>query len=105
MQLVCASANPDKVAEIRAILDTCDIELLPRPDDVRDVEEGAESLEGNARLKAQAICDATGMGAVADDTGLEVDALGGAPGVRSARFAGDARLPESAAARCGAFRQ
>jgi XTP/dITP diphosphohydrolase len=89
MQLVCASANPDKVAEIQAILASSDIELLPRPDDVPDVEEDAESLEGNARLKAQALSDATGMGAVADDTGLEVEALGGAPGVRSARFAGE----------------
>jgi len=89
MQLVCASANPDKVAEMRAILESREVELLARPDDVPEVEEDAESLEGNARLKARALCDATGMGAVADDTGLEVEALGGAPGVRSARFAGE----------------
>ena len=89
MQLVCASANPDKVAEIAAILGSSDIELLPRPDDVPEVVENAETIEGNARLKAQALCDATGLPAVADDTGLEVDALGGAPGVRSARFAGE----------------
>ncbi len=89
MQLVCASANPDKVAEIRAILHESDIELLPRPDDVPDVAEDAETLEGNARLKAVALSTATGMAAVADDTGLEVASLGGAPGVRSARFAGD----------------
>ncbi len=89
MLLVCASANPDKVAEIEAILHDSGIELLPRPDSVPDVVEDAESLEGNARLKARALCDATGIAAVADDTGLEVEALGGAPGVRSARFAGD----------------
>jgi XTP/dITP diphosphohydrolase len=89
MQLVCASANPDKVAEIRAILEASDIELLPRPEDVPDVEEDAETLEDNARRKARALCDATGMAAVADDTGLEVESLGGAPGVRSARFAGE----------------
>jgi XTP/dITP diphosphohydrolase len=89
MQLVCASANPDKVAEIAAILEPANIELLPRPSDVPDVVEDAETLEGNARLKALALCEATGLPAVADDTGLEVDALGGAPGVRSARFAGD----------------
>jgi XTP/dITP diphosphohydrolase len=89
MQLVSASANPDKVAEIQAILAASDIELLPRPVDVPDVEEDAETLEGNARRKARALCDATGMAAVADDTGLEVESLGGAPGVRSARFAGE----------------
>jgi len=85
--LVCASANPDKVAEIRAILDGV-IQLLPRPADVPDVVEDADTLEGNARLKARAITAATGQPALADDTGLEVDALGGAPGVHTARFAG-----------------
>lgn len=86
--LVCASANPDKVAEIADILDGV-VELLPRPADVPDVVEDADDLVGNARLKAVAICDATGLPAVADDTGLEVEALDGAPGVRSARFAGE----------------
>jgi len=85
--LVCASANPDKVVEIAAILDGV-VELLPRPSDVPDVVEDADTLEGNARLKAAAICAATGMAAVADDTGLEVAALGGAPGVYAARYAG-----------------
>ncbi|HEV3226691.1 MAG TPA: RdgB/HAM1 family non-canonical purine NTP pyrophosphatase [Acidimicrobiales bacterium] len=88
MRFVCASANLDKVAEIRAVLAPLGIELLPRPDDVPDVVEDAPTLEGNARLKAVAICDATGLPALADDTGLEVDALGGAPGVYSARYAG-----------------
>jgi len=88
--LVLASANPDKAAEIRAILDEAGpgIELLPRPDGVPDVDETGETLEDNARLKARALCAATGAAAVADDTGLEVSALGGAPGVRTARFAG-----------------
>ena len=58
--LVCASANPDKVAEIAAILGDV-VELLPRPADVPDVVEDADTLEGNARLKAVAICAATGM--------------------------------------------
>ncbi|MEY2451891.1 MAG: XTP/dITP diphosphohydrolase [Acidimicrobiaceae bacterium] len=89
MQFVCASANPDKVEEMRAVLEPFGIELLPRPADVPDVVEDAPTLEGNARLKAVAICDATGKPALADDTGLEVDALGGAPGVFSARFAGE----------------
>ena len=86
--LVCASANPDKVAEIAAILDGV-VDLAPRPADVPDVVEDADTLIGNARLKAVAIRDATGLAAVADDTGLEVDALGGAPGVYSARYAGE----------------
>ncbi len=88
LRLVCASANPDKVAEISAILGDI-VELVPRPAAVPDVVEDADSLIGNARLKALAICDATGLPAVADDTGLEVDALDGAPGVYSARWAGE----------------
>ena len=88
MRLVTASANPDKVAEIAAILGP-EVELLPRPAALGDVVEDAPSLEGNARLKAAAVAEATGAPAVADDTGLEVDALDGAPGVRSARFAGE----------------
>jgi XTP/dITP diphosphohydrolase len=87
LRLVCASANPDKVAEIAFILGDA-VELLPRPDHVPDVVEDAGSLEGNARLKAVAICEASGFAAVADDTGLEVDALDGAPGVDAAHFAG-----------------
>ena len=87
IQLVCASANPDKVAEIQRLLDGV-VDLLPRPPHVPDVVEDADSLLGNARLKAAALCEATGLPAVADDTGLEVVALGGAPGVYSARYAG-----------------
>ena len=89
MQFVCASANPDKVAEIKAVLAPLGVEVLPRPDDVPEVVEDAPTLEGNARLKAVAICEAAGLPALADDTGLEVDALGGAPGVLSARYAGE----------------
>ncbi len=88
MQLVCASANPGKVAEIASLLDGA-VELMPRPADVADVVEDADTLIGNARLKASAIVEATGMPAVADDTGLSVVALGGAPGVRTARYAGE----------------
>ena len=65
------------------------MELLPRPAEVPDVEETGDTLVDNARLKARALAEATGRPAVADDTGLEVDALGGAPGVYSARFAGE----------------
>ena len=85
---VCASANPDKVAEIAAVLHGL-VKLLPRPVHVPDVVEDAPTLLGNARLKAAAICAATGLAAISDDTGLEVDALGGEPGVYTARFAGE----------------
>ena len=88
MRVVLASANPDKASEIRSILGDL-IELEPRPDDVADVVEDGDTLLDNARLKAVALCDATGLAALADDTGLEVDALGGAPGVRAARYAGE----------------
>jgi XTP/dITP diphosphohydrolase len=86
--LVCASANPDKVTEIQQLLAGV-VDLLPRPAGIPDVVEDADTLLGNARLKAVAIMEATGMPAVADDTGLEVDALGGAPGVYTARYAGE----------------
>jgi XTP/dITP diphosphohydrolase len=87
---VLASANPDKVKEIVAVLSAAlPVELLPRPQSVPDVVEDADTLVGNARLKATALVAATGAAAVADDTGLEVEALGGAPGVFSARYAGE----------------
>jgi XTP/dITP diphosphohydrolase len=91
LKLVLATANPDKAREITEVLRDAGValELLPRPADVDEVEETGATLEENARLKAVALCEATGLPALADDTGLEVDALGGAPGVRSARFAGD----------------
>ena len=87
LRVVCASANPHKVAEIANLMSGV-VDLIARPTDLADVEESADTLVGNARLKARAVCAATGLPALADDTGLEVDALNGAPGVRSARFAG-----------------
>mgnify|MGYP001813709546 FL=1 len=87
-RLVVASANPDKVAEIEAILGDI-VELVPRPADLADVVEDGETLEDNARLKAVAVANHVGAASVADDTGLEVDALDGAPGVHSARYSGD----------------
>jgi XTP/dITP diphosphohydrolase len=90
LRLVLASANPDKVKEIIAVLSAAlPVELLPRPDDVGEVVEDADTLVGNARLKADALVAATGAAAVADDTGLEVEALDGDPGVFSARYAGE----------------
>jgi XTP/dITP diphosphohydrolase len=88
LQLVTASANPDKVAEIAAILGSA-VELVARPASLGDVVEDADTLVGNARLKAVAVASVAGAAAVADDTGLEVDALGGEPGVWSARYAGE----------------
>ncbi len=86
-ELVCASANPDKVSEMRKVLQGL-VALTPRPPDLPDVVEDAPDLAGNARLKAGTVARSTGLPALADDTGLEVDALHGAPGVLSARFAG-----------------
>ena len=96
LRLVTATANPDKVAEICAIFGrSFDVELLPRPTDVPDVVENADSLVENARLKSRALCTATGIASVADDTGLFVDALGGDPGVHSARYSGESATSET----------
>jgi XTP/dITP diphosphohydrolase len=92
MRLVLATANRDKAVELAAILEDelgGLVELVARPQGVDAVEETGETLEDNARLKAAALAEATGEAAVADDTGLEVVALKGAPGARSARFAGE----------------
>jgi XTP/dITP diphosphohydrolase len=90
VRFVLATANPDKAAEIREILAAAvpGLELVPRPPEVPDVDETGATLLDNARLKARALVAATGLPAVADDTGLEVAALGGAPGVHTARYAG-----------------
>lgn len=90
MRFVLATANAHKAREIQDVVagTGLPIELLARPARIPPVEEDRETLEDNARLKARSVRDATGEAAIADDTGLEVDALGGAPGVRSARFAG-----------------
>lgn len=91
LTVVLATANPDKAKDIVAILGEAavGVRLVPRPDHVPDVEETGETLVENARLKAAALSEATGQPAIADDTGLEVAALGGAPGVWSARYAGE----------------
>jgi XTP/dITP diphosphohydrolase len=87
-RFVLATANEDKAREIRDILGPS-ADLLPRPATVPDVEETGETLLDNARLKAWALVAATGEAAIADDTGLEVEALAGAPGVYSSRYAGE----------------
>lgn len=93
--LVIATFNPHKVAEIRAILPDLRFTLKPLsefPGAVPAEEDGA-TLEENALKKALAAARFTGLWALADDTGLEVDALGGAPGVLSARFSGEKATP------------
>jgi XTP/dITP diphosphohydrolase len=88
-RLVVASKNPDKIAEVEEVLAGLSlVGEIVRGLDWPDVEETEETLEGNALLKARAVARATGLAALADDTGLEVEALGGAPGVHTARFAG-----------------
>ena len=87
-RLVLATANAHKAAEMRAVLSGLGVEVEPRPEGLGEVEEVEATLEGNAVLKARAVAAAAGATAVADDTGLFVDALGGRPGVYSARYAG-----------------
>lgn len=88
-QFVLATANPDKAAQMRSILEPLGLVVQVRPADIPDVDETEDTLEGNSHLKAAAIARATGLAAIADDTGLFVDALGGRPGVYSARYAGE----------------
>jgi XTP/dITP diphosphohydrolase len=88
-RVVVASKNPDKIQEVEAVLERMDHPWeIVRGLDWPDVDETEATLEGNALLKALAVSEATGLAALADDTGLEVDALDGRPGVFSARFAG-----------------
>ena len=84
-----ASKNPDKIIEIESVLVREGlVDEIVRGLSWPDVEETETTLEGNALLKARAVAAATGLPALADDTGLEVAALGGEPGVHTARFAG-----------------
>jgi len=85
--VVVASQNPDKIAEMEEVLLDLGI-VIVRGHVWPEVEETESTLEGNALLKARAVSAHTGLPAIGDDTGLEVDALGGAPGVRTARYAG-----------------
>ena len=87
--VVVASKNPDKIREIEAVLLGLGlVDEIAQGIDWPDVEETGTTIEENALLKARAVASATGLPSLADDTGLEVEALRGAPGVRSARFAG-----------------
>lgn len=90
-QIVIATKNKGKVIEIRSLLSGLDIEALSLDDfkDIPDVIEDGTTFTENALKKASQIAQATGLMALADDSGLEVDALGGAPGIHSARFTGE----------------
>jgi XTP/dITP diphosphohydrolase len=92
-RLVLATRNQGKILELRRILDqisngTIELVSVDQYPEILDVEETGSTFEENALLKAVAICNATGLPAIADDSGLCVDALGGAPGIFSARYAG-----------------
>ncbi len=91
MKLVLASKNAKKLKEMNEILSGMGVEVCSQADagvDV-DVEETGTTFEENSRLKAQAVMEASGLPAIADDSGLCVDALNGAPGVYSARYGGE----------------
>jgi len=90
MKLLVATRNAHKLAEIRAILSVPGLELVGAGElpGLPDVEEDAPTFEGNASKKARTLAVAAGCWTLADDSGLEVDALGGEPGVHSARYAG-----------------
>lgn len=88
-RIVIATGNAKKLVELQRILDGLDVELVPMTELAlpEPVEDG-DTFEANALIKARAACAGSGLPALADDSGLEVDALDGAPGVRSARYAG-----------------
>ena len=89
--IVIASRNEHKIEEIRRLLAGLDVDVLSLKDypDAPEVDEDGAAFQDNALKKARVIAQFTGLTALADDSGLEVDSLGGQPGVRSARFAGE----------------
>ncbi len=97
MKLLAATRNPGKLAEIRALFDLPGIRIVGADElaGLPGVDEDGATFEANAVKKAVTLARAAGLWALADDSGLEVDALGGAPGVRSARYAGEAADPRA----------
>ena len=90
VKVVLASSNPGKLAELRALLEPTGLRVVSQDAfGVEPPEETGLTFVDNALIKARAACAATGLPALADDSGVVVDALGGAPGVRSARYAGE----------------
>ena len=84
--LVIASGNAGKIREFQGLLQHLPLDIQPQPEGM-DVEETGSTFAANARIKAKAVATTTGHWALADDSGLSVNALGGAPGVHSARYA------------------
>ncbi len=98
MTLVAATGNVNKLREIKEITEAFGVRILSKKEagvDELDVEETGSTFEENSFIKAEAIMKATGCSAIADDSGLEVRALDGAPGVYSARFSGEDATDES----------
>lgn len=92
MRMVLATGNMKKLEELQRILEGLDVDLVPMTDlGIEGAEETGETFTANALIKARAVVEETGLPAIADDSGLEVDALNGEPGVHSARYAGDER--------------
>ncbi len=90
LEIVVASSNKGKIAEIKAALQDLPIKLIPQDDlNIEDVEETGTTFVENAIIKARHAAKVSGLPVIADDSGLVIDSLGGAPGVRSARFAGE----------------
>ena len=90
-KIVMATGNPGKIREIARLLEELGVEIVAQSEfGVSDADETGTTFAENSLIKAQHAADATGLPAIADDSGLSVDALDGAPGVYSARFAGDA---------------
>ena len=89
-KLILASNNAHKLREFRELLRTMDVELLSKKESgaLGEIEETGVTFDENAYIKAETVMRATGLPAIADDSGLCVDALGGEPGVRSARYTG-----------------
>lgn len=88
MKFILATHNKGKIKEVQAILEPLGFEVEPIPEDFPEIAENGESFEENAMIKAKAVCAALGQPAIADDSGLTVDALDGFPGIHSARWAG-----------------
>lgn len=96
MKVVLASSNPGKLTELRAFLEPAGLQVVPQDAfGVEPPEETGLTFVENALIKARAACAATGLPSIADDSGLVVHALGGAPGVRSARYAGSRASDEA----------
>ena len=96
-QIAAATDNRHKITEMMSIMKSFGLDIIPKSETAAaglEVEETGTTFEENSRLKAEAVMRATGMTAVADDSGLVVDALGGAPGVYSARFSGEGATDE-----------